>query len=265
MKISFIGSGNVATHLAKSLFVLEYKIVQVYSQTIQNAQILASQVGATAIDQLTALQAADLYIIAVTDAAIAKISADLAPLELKGVVVHTSGSTDISILKNVGSHHGVFYPLQTFSKALNTDFKTIPLLLEASNLELLNQLDQLASQLSDQVYHYNSEQRRSLHLSAVIACNFSNYLYAVAQQYLDQQGVDFNLLKPLIMETAHKIQQHAPASVQTGPAIRQDHAILVMHQQMLANQPALQQLYQLLSNGIIEMKDIKDIKANDMR
>lgn len=256
MRISLIGSGNVATHLANALFVLEYKIVQVYSQTLQNAQVLASQVRATAIDQLTALQAADLYIIAVTDAAIAPICNELAPLELKGAVVHTSGSTDISILKNVGSQHGVFYPLQTFSKTSNISFKTIPLLLEASNLELLNQLDQLARQLSNQVYHYNSEQRRSLHLSAVIACNFSNYLYAVANQYLDQQGVDFNLLKPLILETAHKIQQHAPTSVQTGPAIRKDRAILAMHEQMLANQPALQQLYQLLSEGISKIKDV---------
>lgn len=256
MRISLIGSGNVATHLANALFVLEYKIVQVYSQTLQNAQVLASQVGATAINQLTALQAADLYIIAVTDAAIAPICNELAPLELKGAVVHTSGSTDISILENIGSNYGVFYPLQTFSKTLNISFKTIPLLLEASNLELLNQLDRLARQLSNQVYHYNSEQRRSLHLSAVIACNFSNYLYAVANQYLDQQGVDFNLLKPLILETAHKIQQHAPTSVQTGPAIRKDRAILAMHEQMLANQPALQQLYQLLSEGISKIKDV---------
>ena len=254
MRISFIGSGNVATHLAKALFVLEYKIVQVYSQTIQNAQILASQVGATAIDQLTALQAADLYIIAVTDTAISQLSTELASLRLKGTVVHTSGSTDISVLKDIGSDYGVFYPLQTFSKASNVNFKTVPLLIEASNVKICNQLDQLARQLSDRVYHYNSEQRRSLHLSAVITCNFSNYLYAVAQEYLDQQGVDFNLLKPLIMETAHKIQQQAPASVQTGPAIRQDYAILAMHEHMLASQPALQQLYRLLSEGIISMQ-----------
>ncbi len=254
MKISFIGSGNVATHLANALFVLEHKIVQVYSQTIQNAQVLAQQVNASPVDLLAALLPADLYIIAVTDAAISQLSTELASLRLKGAVVHTSGSTDIRVLKDNGSDYGVFYPLQTFSKTSNINFKIIPLLLEASNIELLNQLDQLASQLSDQVYHYNSEQRRSLHLSAVIACNFSNYLYAVAQQYLEQQGVDFNLLKPLIMETAHKIQQQAPANVQTGPAIRQDYAILAMHQQMLANQPALQQLYRLLSEGIISMQ-----------
>lgn len=254
MKISFIGSGNVATHLAQALFVLEHKIVQVYSQNIQNAQVLAQQVNAKPVDVLAALLPADLYIIAVTDAAIGQLSTELAKLELKGAVVHTSGSTDISILKNVGSQYGVFYPLQTFSKTSNINFKIIPLLLEASNIELLNQLDQLASQLSDQVYHYNSEQRRSLHLSAVIACNFSNYLYSVANQYLEQQGVDFNLLKPLIMETVHKIQQHAPANVQTGPAIRQDYAILAMHESMLTSQPALQQLYRLLSEGIISMQ-----------
>ena len=254
MKISFIGSGNVATHLANALFVLEHKIVQVYSQTIQNAQVLAQQVNASPVDLLAALLPADLYIIAVTDAAISQLSTELASLRLKGAVVHTSGSTDISVLKNTGSDYGVFYPLQTFSKASNVNFKTVPLLIEASNAKICDQLDQLARQLSDQVYHYNSEQRRSLHLSAVIACNFSNYLYSVANQYLEQQGVDFNLLKPLIMETAHKIQQQAPANVQTGPAIRQDYAILAMHEHMLASQPALQQLYRLLSEGIISMQ-----------
>ena len=262
MKISIIGSGNVATHLAQALFVLKHEIIQIYSRNIQHSSILAKQVNAQPVDQLTALLPADLYIIAVTDAAISQISIELTRLKLHGAVVHTSGSTDISALKDIGSDYGVFYPLQTFSKASSVNFKTVPLLIEASNVKFGVQLDQLARQLSDHLYHYNSEQRRSLHLSAVIACNFSNYLYSVANQYLEQQGVDFNLLKPLIMETAHKIQQHAPASVQTGPAIRKDRAILAMHEQMLANQPALQQLYQLLSKGIIEMKDIK---ANDMR
>lgn len=259
MKISFIGSGNVATHLAQALFVLGHSIVQVYSRNNQNAQCLAQQVNAQAVSQLTQLQPAELYIIAVNDAAIAAVASHLAALNLKGIVVHTSGSTDINTLQGVGQNYGVLYPLQTFSKAQPVDFKTVPLLLEASNAEVLNSLNQLAMQLSQQVYHYSSEQRRGLHLAAVIACNFSNYLYSVANQYLQNQGVDFNLLKPLIMETAQKIQQHAPVTVQTGPAVRGDQAILQMHQNMLASQPALQQLYKLLSDGIIELQQPEKI------
>ena len=254
MKISFIGSGNVATHLAQALLVVGHTVVQIYSRNSQNAQNLAHKVQAQAITQLTQLQPADLYVIAVNDSAIALVADQLAKLNLSGAVVHTSGSTHIDRLQITGQRYGVLYPLQTFSKAHSVDFKTVPLLLEASTPQVLQQLDMLARQLSQNVYHYSSDQRRSLHLAAVMACNFSNYLYSVANQYLDEQGVDFNLLKPLIMETAQKIQQHAPVTVQTGPAVREDTKILKMHEDMLDNQPELRQLYCLLSEGIIKLQ-----------
>lgn len=253
MNISFIGSGNVATHLAQALLVLGHNVVQIYSRNSQNAQILAQKVQAEAISQLAQLQPTDLYVIAVNDSAIAAVADQLAELNLSGAVVHTSGSTHIDSLQVVGQNYGVLYPLQTFSKAQPVDFKKVPLLLEASSQDFLDNLDQLAKQLSEQVYHYSSEQRRSLHLAAVIACNFSNYLYSVANQFLNTQGVDFDLLKPLIIETAEKIQQHAPVTVQTGPAIRQDYFILHMHEEMLSTQPELQQLYQLISAAIIKL------------
>lgn len=253
MKISLIGSGNVATHLACALYDLKYSILQVYSPNLQHAQQLAQQVQAQAVCDWQALQPADLYLIAVKDSAIEAVAAQLARLDVQGTVAHTSGSTALEVIQTSSKKFGVFYPLQTFSKAKAVDFSQVPLLLEASSTEVLQQLDHLARQLSNQVYHYHTVQRRSLHLAAVIACNFSNYLYSVADGYLSEQGVDFSLLKPLILETAEKIQQHAPIAMQTGPAVRQDQDILNMHQHLLESQPKLQQLYQLLSEAIIQL------------
>lgn len=251
MNIGLIGSGNVATHLGLALHNNGHRVVQVYSRNLTHAQALASQLQAQAIDSIEALDITlDIYIIAVKDGAISTIAAQLTAFNLQGTVVHTSGSTDIAVLSGVGQNTGVLYPLQTFSKAQTIDFKKVPLLLEASNPHVLAQLDELAKGLSPHIYHYSSAQRRSLHLAAVVACNFSNYLYSVANQYLNEQGVSFDLLKPLILETAQKVQQHAPITVQTGPAVRGDQAILDMHLNMLQQQPELQQLYQVLSEGI---------------
>lgn len=253
MKISLIGSGNVATHLACALYDLKYPIIQVYSQNIQNAQSLATLAKAQAIDQLDQLKPADLYLIAVKDSAIEDVVAQLARLNIQGIVAHTSGSTALHVLAHSSAHYGVFYPLQTFSKVKAVDFAQVPVLLEGNNPEVLQQLDLLAQQLSTQVYHYSTQQRRSLHLGAVMACNFSNYLYSVADNFLTQQGVEFNLLKPLIMETASKIQNYAPIDMQTGPAVRQDQGILDMHLHILDGQPQLQQMYALLSQGIMQL------------
>lgn len=253
MKISLIGSGNVATHLTCALYDLKHQIVQVYSQNIQNAQSLATLVKAQPIDQLHQLKPADLYMIAVKDSAIEDVVAQLARLNIKGIVAHTSGSTALDVLVDSSEHYGVLYPLQTFSKVKAVDFAQVPLLLEGSSAEVLQQLDLVARQLSSQVYHYSTQQRRSLHLAAVMACNFSNYLYSVADDFLTQQGVAFELLKPLIVETASKIQNFAPIDMQTGPAVRQDQGILDMHRHMLDGQPQLQQLYELISQSIMQL------------
>lgn len=253
MKISLIGSGNVATHLAAALYGLKHQIVQVYSPQLEHARQLAQVVQAQPICQLHELQPADLYLLAVKDSAIEAVASQLSSLALQGIVAHTSGSTALEVIRQSSTHYGVFYPLQTFSRARPVDFTQVPLLLEGSSAEVMQQLDVLARQLSPQVYHYSTQQRRSLHLAAVLACNFSNYLYTVADDYLTQQGVEFDLLKPLILETASKIQAHAPITVQTGPAVRQDQGILAMHRHMLDSQPQLQALYELFSQGIMQL------------
>ncbi len=254
MRITLIGSGNVATHLAAALKNAGHSIVQVYSRTMQNAALLAYHVKAEAIDDLKAISTeTDLFIIATKDDAIGPIAEQLAVHQK--VMVHTSGATDLYSLLAFSDNVGVFYPLQTFSKTKEVDFRNVPLCIEAKDESVVKTLEQLAQTISNKVYRVNSEKRKALHLAAVFACNFPNYLYNIAQQIIAKQGIDFELLRPLIQETAEKVQNAAPASVQTGPAIRNDENTMAMHRQLLDGEPELQQLYILLSQGIIKMGD----------
>ena len=253
MKISFIGSGRVATHLAIALQQSGHQIQQVYSPNLIHAQQLAIQVHAGAVDQLQQLDhQIDLLIIAVKDQAIAQVAQQLPKHLSNTLVLHTSGSTDLQVVQQHHLRCGVLYPLQTFSFEKSVDWKNVPLLIETTQPQDLILLQDLAHQLSQRVYVYSSAQRLSLHLAAVFACNFSNYCYDMAKQVVDGAVVDFSLLYPLILETAQKATQFDPKDVQTGPAVRQDQHILKMHQDILQHQQqsGLAEIYQQLSHAI---------------
>lgn len=248
MKIVFIGSGNVATHLALAFKQAGQTLSQIWSRHMAHAVALANQVGAEAIDDLTAIDpTADLYLISIKDEAIAALTGYLKGLQ--GVVAHTSGSTAMDVLNSL-NHYGVFYPLQTFSKHKALDLSNIPICLEAGSGEALVILEQASALISTSSYRVDSEQRKILHLAAVFACNFSNHLYQIGYSILEQHGLDFALLKPLIMETALKVQNAVPFEVQTGPAIRQDETTMTRHLSLLADRPELQDIYKTLSNSI---------------
>ncbi|TCM67046.1 putative short-subunit dehydrogenase-like oxidoreductase (DUF2520 family) [Acinetobacter calcoaceticus] len=254
MRISLIGAGRVATHLAKALSV-QHQILHIYSPTFANAQTLAEQVQAQAVRSMDQLDTSvELLIIAISDQAIESCVLELAEYFKETLIVHTSGSTHIERLTQHYARAGVFYPLQTFSLQREIDWTQTPLFIETACSEDLHILDRVAQALSQRVYHYDSKQRLSLHLAAVFACNFSNYCYDMAAQVLDAAQVDFSLLHPLMLETAAKATQNPPVHVQTGPAMRADENILNLHQQMLvaAERPDLQQVYQLLSDGILK-------------
>ncbi len=251
MRITIIGSGNVATHLAATFKNAGHRIVQVFSRNMQNAALLAYHVGAEAIDDLNRINPeTDIFLISVKDDAIASIAQDL--VGYGKLTVHTSGAVSLGALSAIVSKAGVFYPLQTFSKNKEIDFFTVPLCIEGVNEEITGQLEQLAQTISNRVYRVNSAQRKVLHLAAVFACNFPNYLYGAAQQLLEKQEMDFEMLRPLILETAKKVQDHLPPEVQTGPAIRNDENTMAAHLQMLNNEPALKSIYTLLSQEIIK-------------
>lgn len=249
MKVVIIGSGNVASHLAKALHKAKVEIAQVWSNTYQNAVSLANLVNAKPIQQLSELdQTAHFCIIAVKDDAINAVAENLSPF--KGIMVHTSGAIHLNVFAGLAANYGVFYPLQTFSKSKAVSFKDIPLCIEANNQSTLNSLTVLAHKLSTNVQEIDSDKRKTLHLAAVFACNFTNHLYALAQEILTTKGLNFDILRPLINETASKVQQALPLDVQTGPAIRNDEDTLKKHEQLLAAQPNLLKIYKTLSDSI---------------
>jgi predicted short-subunit dehydrogenase-like oxidoreductase (DUF2520 family) len=251
MRITIIGSGNVATHLAAAFKNVGHRIVQVYSRDAHNAALLAYHVGAEAIDDLEQINPeTDLFIISVKDDIIVSIVQSLT--KHQKLIVHTSGATHIEALLAYTDNAGVFYPLQTLSKNKEVNFLTVPLCIEGADETITNQLVQLAQTISNNIYRIDSAQRKILHLAAVFACNFPNYLYSIAQQLLAQHDMEFNMLRPLILETAQKVQDHYPNEVQTGPAIRNDQTTMALHLQMLSDMPGLKAIYSLLSQEIIK-------------
>jgi predicted short-subunit dehydrogenase-like oxidoreductase (DUF2520 family) len=250
MKVVCLGSGNVATHLACAFKSSGATLLQVYSKTLANAQALANVLNSTATDNLKVVDPnADLYVICVKDDAILAVAQELQAFN--GIIVHTSGATDINVLKEAGlKNYGVMYPLQTFSKSRELAGSQIPFCLEASRIEVLNDLKTIAGKLSPMLYEVNSEKRKQLHLAAVFACNFTNHLYARSAEILNQHQMDFELLKPLIMETAAKVQTALPKDVQTGPAIRNDKLTMQKHVELLKDNPELVEIYETLSKSI---------------
>ena len=256
MRITLIGSGNVATHLGAALKNAGHQIVQVYSRNAQNAALLAYHIKAEPTNDLQQITAdTDLFIISVNDDAIDPIAGALAVHQKP--IVHTSGATALQVLLKYTDQAGVFYPLQTFSKIKEVDFRQVPLCIEGAYGDLTADLIQLAQTISNNVSTVSSDQRKILHLSAVFACNFPNYLYHAAQQLLAEHNLDFNLLRPLIKETAQKIEHQLPVNVQTGPAIRGDKKTMTAHMELLQNEPVLKDIYVVLSQAIIKMAEGK--------
>ncbi|WP_316765316.1 Rossmann-like and DUF2520 domain-containing protein [Pedobacter frigiditerrae] len=253
MKVVVIGAGNVATHLATAIYAANVQVTQVWSYHNENAQVLANQINAIAIDDLSEIDLdADICLIAIKDDAIAEIANHLK--HFRGLIAHTSGAVNLNVFESLFENYGVFYPLQTFSKSKEVDFKVIPLCLEANNKNSLNKLKELADKLSKNIVEINSEKRKILHLAAVFACNFTNHLYALAEEILKANQLEFDILRPLIAETAAKVQNAFPLDVQTGPAIRNDELTLIKHQELLLQQPQLLDIYKTLSDSIKKTK-----------
>lgn len=249
-----IGAGNVATHLGRALAGAGVEVCQVFSRRLPHAAELATQIGAQAIDSLQLLTSdADLYIVSVPDDAIGGIVAatDSNPASKTALWVHTSGSCDMSVFAGRKERFGVFYPLQTFSKNKPVDLSSLPLLLETNSEADLRMLEEVAGKLSGRVCRVNSEQRRTLHIAAVFACNFVNYLWLQSAEILNSAELDFSLLQPLLAETLDKLNDLSPGEAQTGPARRGDLGTIKRHLAMLYGNRA--ELYKTLSNNILQL------------
>lgn len=248
-----IGAGNVGFHLGKALSLLpNVEVIQVYSRTRKKASHSAQNIDCQYTTKIENIKTeADLYIIAVNDAVIETIAERLStfPHLQDKLVVHTSGATPSTVLLPHLSRIGIFYPLQTFSIQKEPDFKTIPFCLDAVNEEDFLLLENLAQQLSTRTERIDDAQRAVLHVAAVFVNNFTNYLYTVGADITEKGGVPFDLLKPLIAETAEKIRENAPKDMQTGPAVRGDKATILRHVEFLKGS-RYEGLYQILTGAI---------------
>ncbi len=238
-KISFIGAGNVASHLAEALAKAGNSIKEIYSRNILHAHRLASLMpAAVPADQLDFSESeAEIFIVAISDDAIAEVVSNLI-LPPNVILAHTSGTQPISIIQRNDVQPAVFYPLQTFSPNKKINFQETPFFLEAKTRETLAIIQNLALTLSPKVYEISSHQRQILHLAAVFSCNFSNFLFTISKNILEKQAqvdtpLPFDLLQPLIAETVQKAFEISPEKAQTGPAKRRDKSVITKHLQLL--------------------------------
>lgn len=245
IKVVVIGSGNVAHHLieafAKSKIV---EVTQVFSRQKEAVSPLFD--SNKIISTYTDLSEADLYIIAVSDDAIAEVSSKL-PFRNR-LVIHTSGTVSIDSL-DFNNRKGIFYPLQTFTKNKAVDFKTIPICLESENETDYELLKNVAESISNSVFEINSQQRKALHISAVFVNNFVNHLYQIGNEICIENNISFEILKPLILETANKVMSLSPAAAQTGPAKRNDTKTIEAHLDFLSNKNHIT-IYKILTQSI---------------
>jgi predicted short-subunit dehydrogenase-like oxidoreductase (DUF2520 family) len=250
ISVVIIGAGNLATRVSLVLQQKGATVVQVYSRSVSAASTLAHLLHCPFTTDPSAITSeADIYLIAVADSALELL---LPEINFNNkLIVHTAGSISVDVLKNFSANYGVFYPLQTFSKAREVDFSSIPICIEANSVNNEQRLVELGKLISRDVRIINSEQRKQLHLAAVFACNFVNHLYALSEEIIFEKGLTFDILRPLITETAAKVEYLSPRDAQTGPAKRADGNVMEEHLAMLDNNKHLKGLYQTLSDSIL--------------
>lgn len=252
--IAFVGSGNVATHLAKVFFNTNIKIVGFYGRNLKSAKTLADQFK-TVYGRLEEIKAcsADLIIVSVPDKAMEEVLKFVPTCN--AILAHTSGSIPLSTLDHFTDHPAVFYPLQTFSKAKMINFSEVPIMLEAKVESDLIKLEKLASDVSAKVFRINSDQRKKIHIAAIFSSNFTNYLFQISEDLLRREEVPFEVIWPLIDETVNKIKELPPFEAQTGPSVRRDMETINSHINDLKEIPEYQEIYKLFSNHIIKSRE----------
>jgi predicted short-subunit dehydrogenase-like oxidoreductase (DUF2520 family) len=249
--ISFAGAGRVAGALCREMFRAGFKILQVVSENPDNGMPLAQMCGAKWSSVLNFNKSNDIIVVAVPDHILQEV---LSEIRRSGntIVVHTAGSYGLEVFPSDIKNAGVFYPLQTFSKGREIDFKNLPFLLEAKGENTLKHISRLAEALGGEVHHVDADRRKLLHLSAVFVNNFTNYMLAEGEEIALKAGFSFGILVPLIKETISKALEKGPSSSQTGPAVRNDINTIEKHMELLSFSPDLQKLYSEITQSIIK-------------
>ena len=258
LKVVLLGAGRLATSLAPALVGCGVQITQVFSRTLDSAARLAlalkQQTGyePVAVDDIADIaDDADCYFYAISDDAIASVAKAMAakPQVRNALHLHTSGSVPLQVISDLFPQAAVFYPFQTFSMEQIVDLSDVPFFIEATTDDALQSAKSLAQRLSTKVFEAGSEQRRRLHLAGVFANNFSNAMFAIAEQQMQKAGLPFSVLMPLIQQTAGKVETMTPCQAQTGPAARGDVNTIKEHLEMLSGQE--KEIYKLITQYIM--------------
>ena len=233
MRIVVIGTGRLASNLVPALQKVGHEVRVVNSRTLEGLP-----------------NEADAFVIAVKDDALESVARCVVQGREEQVFFHTAGSMPLSVFKGIARHYGVFYPMQSFSKERQVDFADVPIFLEGCDDKAIQTAHAIAESISRKVYELTTAERRYLHLAAVFACNFANHCYALSAKVLEQHGLPFDVMLPLIDETARKVHTMHPVPAQTGPAIRWDENVMSAQKALLDNEPDMQKIYELMSNSI---------------
>lgn len=233
MRIVVIGTGRLASNLVPALQKVGHEVRVVNSRTLEGLP-----------------NEADAFVIAVKDDALESVARRVVQGREEQVFFHTAGSMPLSVFKGIARHYGVFYPMQSFSKERQVDFADVPIFLEGCDDKAIQTAHAIAESISRKVYELTTAERRYLHLAAVFACNFANHCYALSAKVLEQHGLPFDVMLPLIDETARKVHTMHPVPAQTGPAIRWDENVMSAQKALLDNEPEMQKIYELMSNSI---------------
>jgi len=239
-KITIIGTGNVASHLCVAMAGKVCELINVSSRTLEDLPLDS-----------------DLYIISVSDDAIQSVAASLP--ELNGIVAHTSGSVGMEVLAPYAKRYGVFYPLQTFTKGLDINYAEIPMFIEGCDEAVAKLLSEAAALFTSRIYPADSQRRRRLHVAAVFACNYANYMWSIADRLLREDDMTFDLLRPLISGAVDKVMRISPEDAQTGPASRGDIKVLQEHYDMLGN-TSEGNIYRNIGEAILNERGFLNIK-----
>ncbi|MBS9523644.1 DUF2520 domain-containing protein [Litoribacter alkaliphilus] len=253
-KIAIIGTGNVSWHLASAFEDAGHEITEIYGRDIDKAELWTERVyQGEATDSLDFTDSqAEIFVLAVSDSAISDI-ADQIILPEDSILVHTSGSVPLEVLGySSAAYTGIFYPLQTFTKGKEIDFHQVPILLESDDSDTLRKLKKLARSISPLQYVVKSKDRLALHIAAVFASNFTNHMVRIAEELMNRQGLDFEMLKPLIIESMTKTLELGAKRAQTGPAKREDMDTLENHHRFLAFNENIAEIYRVVSQDIID-------------
>jgi len=250
MRIVIIGAGNVATVLGRLIKNAGHEIVQVISRNIETAKVLADELGCPAASGFADVdKTAHIFLVAMSDAALNELKEKFNVGDK--IIVHTAGSVSLEVLKDLSTNYGVLYPLQSLRKENSDASVRIPLLIDGNTDNTIFTIGEFAKTISSNVSFANDEQRLKLHIGAVVTSNFANHLYCLAAEYCKAEKLDFNMLQPLIEETAVRLKEHSPCDMQTGPAARKDIVTLDKHLRILNGYPKLRTVYLRMTDSIM--------------